>query len=99
VSTKVGETTPAKPHLYGTSHMSGVEPVSRKSTRKVGRGQLSSNNTTDKTNTWKGDNYRLNAHTINMCSNRTNTSTHRSALIPLLGNGAENNNFSYQRNP
>ena len=40
ISTKVGETTPSKPHLYGTSRMSSVEPVSRKSTRKVGRGQL-----------------------------------------------------------
>ena len=71
ISTKVRETTPAKPHLYGTSRMSSVEPVSRKSTRKVGRGQLSSNNAADRTNTWKGDNYRLNANTINVCSNRT----------------------------
>ena len=40
ISTKVGETTPAEPHLYGASRMSGVEPISRKSTCKVGRGQL-----------------------------------------------------------
>ena len=40
ISTKVGETTPAKPHLYGTSRMSSVETVSHKSMRKVGRGQL-----------------------------------------------------------
>ena len=40
ISTRVGETTPAKPHLYGTSRMSSVEPVSHKSMRKVGRRQL-----------------------------------------------------------
>ena len=37
---KLEKLTPVEPHLYGTSRISGVEPVSRKSTRKFGRGQL-----------------------------------------------------------
>ena len=78
--------------------MSVAEPVSRKSTRKVGHEQLSSKNTANKTNTWKGDNYRLNVHTINMCSNRTNTSTHRLDLIPLKGSVAENKNLPTDKN-
>jgi hypothetical protein len=40
MSTKEEKLAPAKPHLYGASLMSVVEPVSCKITRKVGRGPL-----------------------------------------------------------
>ena len=67
MSTKVGETTPAKPHLYGASRMSGVEPVSHKCMRKVGRGQLIIQQYREQVNTWKGINYEHNAHKNNSC--------------------------------
>ena len=67
ISTKVGETTPAEPHLYGTSRMSGVEPVSHKCMRKVGRRQIIIQQYHRQENTWKGINYEHNAHTINSC--------------------------------
>ena len=47
MSTKVGDAIHPPSHIYGTSRMSGVEPVSRKSTRKVGREQLHPNDAAD----------------------------------------------------
>ena len=43
--------------------------------------------------TWEGNNWRIYAHILDVFY-PYNTSTHSLALIPLLGLGAENNNFS-----
>ena len=39
--------------------------------------------------TWEGNNWRIDAHILDEFYSY-NTSTHSLALIPLLGNGAEN---------
>jgi hypothetical protein len=46
--------------------------------------------------TWEGNNWRIDAHILDVFY-PYNTSTHSLALIPLLGLGAENNNFSNLR--
>ena len=70
--------------------MLSAVPVPRKITRKVGFGPLSSNNADGMNKcTRGGNNYKIDAHTINMCSNRTNSTTHNLALIPLKGFVAE----------
>ena len=53
--------TPAS-HIYGTSHMSGVEPVSRKSTRKVGTGRFIQQYRDINKYTREGNKCRIDAH-------------------------------------
>jgi hypothetical protein len=86
-------------HLHGKSRTSAVEPVSHRSTRKVGHGLLQSNYATDISKyTLEGNNKMINVRVNTMRSNHTSILRIDSALIPLLGFDANNKNL-FLHNP
>jgi hypothetical protein len=94
MSTKEEKLAPAKPYLYGASRMLVVEPVSRKSTRKVGRRPLAIQQCRiHEQMQQKGNNKKINAR-IHDAFYPYRTTMHRLALIPLLGYYTENKIFS-----
>src|SRR4051812_48582440 len=70
-------------HLYGTSHMSSVEPVSHKRVRSVGAAS-SDNCRNDKQYMWEGNNWRIDAHILDVFY-PYNTSTHSLAHNTIVG--------------
>ena len=78
--------------------MSVVEPVSRKRTRKVGLGRFIPQCRDIESARERVTNVES-MPAFNMRSNRIYISTHRPALIPLLGIAAENKKNSYDDLP
>ena len=71
---------------YAVQATCQVQCQSRVSVRVRSVRAASSNNANNMNKSaWEGNNYKIDAHTINMCSKRTSNTTHRSALIPLKG--------------
>ena len=82
---KIERQTPAS-HIYGTSRMSVVEPVSRKRTRKVGLGRFINSMPPAKQVHARGQLLKERCPHESMGSKTgIDISTHRSALIPLNG--------------